>query len=91
MTPEETEALGIQLTCAQVIEFLAEYLNHGLPSDQRIIFEAHLAICQECRDYLASYQATIRLAQKTNATAEVPSIPEELIQAILAAQARTKL
>ena len=76
------------MTCKEVIDFLGEYLDGALPWRQRLVFNLHLVLCRHCRRYLASYSETVRLAR---ASGREPSsgaqlVPEELVQAILAAR-----
>jgi anti-sigma factor RsiW len=89
MSPTELEELGSQITCAQAIDFMRAYLDGELPRGQQEIFAAHLAICEDCRNYLASYESTIRLMQQSNDTEltneTYPPIPDELLNAILKA------
>jgi anti-sigma factor RsiW len=78
------------LSCRELIEFLADYLDDALPAAERAAFEAHLAVCPYCVDYLASYRETIHLgrqalAEKAEALEE---IPVELLDAILDARKR---
>ena len=72
------------MTCRELIEFLNDYIDGELPFDQRIKFDEHLGICSECRKYLATYEATIRISK--GAIKEQVQIPERLVQAILAAK-----
>jgi anti-sigma factor RsiW len=95
MSPAELEELGGQITCAQAIDFLDAYLADELPRAQRVIFEAHLAICEDCRNYLASYESTVSLVQQSGLEQEqaeeqtnserLPPLPPELLAAILSA------
>jgi len=77
-------------TCRDVIEFLRAYLDGELPADTRARFEEHLDACPPCLDYLDSYRATIALASEAFAEAGpdelADAVPEELVQAILAAR-----
>lgn len=75
------------VTCQELITFLADYVDGALPVDRRAEFERHLAVCQSCQAYLASYRDTIRLARGGAAAPElrVEDVPEELVSAILAA------
>ena len=52
------------LTCRELIEFLAAYLDAELPPAEHAAFEAHLVVCPNCVDYLASYRETIRLGKQ---------------------------
>ncbi len=79
------------MTCRDFVEFLSEYLSDELPARERAEFEAHLAECPPCVAYLDTYQKTIQLGKTAYALPDdqVPdTVPEELVQAILAARAR---
>ncbi len=81
------------MTCREFVEFLAEYLSDELPEDMRVAFDRHLAGCAECTAYLTSYKETIRFANAVCAEPEGPvpdGVPEELVQSILAAYARSE-
>lgn len=78
------------MTCREFIEFLLEYLSEELPETRRAEFERHLAACPHCVAYLRSYEETIKLGKAVFAQLDdlvPPEVPEELIQAILAARA----
>jgi len=73
------------MTCREVVEFLMAYLDGELPEEERRVFEEHLAECEECVAYLASYQRATRLG--ATAWEEEPcEAPPELVDAILAAR-----
>ena len=75
------------LTCRKLIE-LAGYYHDGELTPARLkTVEAHLAGCARCRTYLASYRATVELAQRAMRPADddPDRIPEDLIKDILAA------
>jgi len=62
-----------------------------LPKLQRRVFEFHLKVCRECRDYLAAYRRTIEVSKRVFDDADVPvpdDVPEDLVRAILDARAR---
>jgi anti-sigma factor RsiW len=74
------------ITCLEFENFIQNYLDDTLPIKQRKLFEWHMRLCKECRDYLAAYKRAIELGQATLGSANdpVPSdVPEDLIQAIL--------
>jgi anti-sigma factor RsiW len=50
------------LVCRQAVELVTDYLEEALPPAARRRFEAHLALCPHCTEYLAQMRATIRLA-----------------------------
>ncbi|MCG3130975.1 MAG: hypothetical protein FLDDKLPJ_01750 [Phycisphaerae bacterium] len=77
------------MTCRELIDFLADYLDDALSSRQRIVFETHLLVCPACRDYLKTYQHSIRLARKSLCEMEGKTpeeAPEDLIRAVLASR-----
>jgi anti-sigma factor RsiW len=77
------------VTCREFAEFIADYLSGELPPDRRAAFERHLGLCVNCQKYLAGYEETVKLGKRVFADddAAVPrQVPEELVQAILAAR-----
>ncbi len=77
------------ITCREFEEFVLRYLNGELPSTQANIFEWHLRICRECREYLAAYRRTIEIGIAVLGPADesVPDdVPEDLIKAVLDAR-----
>lgn len=88
------EALtGTELTCREIIDFLMAYLDGELPACKRTIFDLHLSICEDCRNYLDSYQSTIELERKLAGESVLPlqeqELPFDLIKAILASRDQT--
>ena len=75
------------LPCRFILEFLADYLDGQLPAETVAEFERHLAVCDSCVAYLASYKETIRMA-RTALDAPLPDPPQELVTAIVAALRR---
>jgi anti-sigma factor RsiW len=73
-----------------MIEVLMDYLEGELPPAERELLDLHLAACPECVDYLASYEQTVRLGKVCckSEEEEAEALPEELVQAILAARPR---
>ena len=75
------------LTCRELTEFLDDYLAGALAADRRALFDRHLAVCPDCRNYLASYRATVRLV-KAAGERTMQGVPEGLIKAVVAARER---
>ena len=74
------------VSCREVLDFLAAYLDGELAAGVRAGFEAHLARCPACVSYLEGYRETIRLGRDAYAP-DAPlaeDVPEELVEAILA-------
>ena len=62
------------LVCQQAVELVTDYLEGSLSRSARRRFEAHLADCPHCTEYLAQIRETIRLAGRVT--------PEDLTQAM---------
>ena len=78
-----------RLTCRECVEFLMEYIDDTLSTEVRVTFERHLAACANCVRYLESYKTTTTICKKAFAVRDgekLPPVPEELVQAILAAR-----
>ncbi len=73
------------ITCRELIDFIADYLEGGLSEIQLEDFQRHLAVCPSCRAYLATYQELMRAETMTLRYDDTPNedAPEELIRAIL--------
>ncbi len=79
------------LTCREFIGFLDDYLCRSQPPQVRADFESHLSVCPYCVDYLRTYEDAIKLGKCVHCDDEhpgqlPPDVPEELVQAILAAR-----
>lgn len=48
-----------EMSCRELVEVITEYLEGTLPGDARERFEAHLAECPYCANYLEQMRATI--------------------------------
>ena len=72
------------MTCREVIGFIMDYLDGALAASERREFEKHLAVCRSCVAYLRTYEMTIRM--ESAARIEDVTVPEELVQAILASR-----
>jgi anti-sigma factor RsiW len=73
------------ITCRELIDFIADYLEGALTQHQASDFTRHLGICPSCRAYLATYEVTIRAGKETLRYDDSANedAPEDLIQAIL--------
>ena len=78
------------MKCRECDEFLVDYVAGELPLEVIATFEQHLARCRNCRVYLEQYRATIKAGKTAcDAYREGLRMPEELIQAILAAKPKS--
>jgi predicted anti-sigma-YlaC factor YlaD len=73
------------MICREVTEFLADYLDGTLPLRQRLIFWTHLLLCRDCRRYLRSYAATLKLTRSLGEEThqQDSEIPRELFDAVM--------
>ena len=77
------------ITCVEFESFVQQYLDGELPEQQRFVFELHLKICRECRDYLAAYQRSMEVTRTVfeDPDAALPTeVPDDLIRAVLDAR-----
>jgi anti-sigma factor RsiW len=77
------------MNCREFVDFLMDYLEDALPAAQRTVFIAHLDGCPACITYLETYRETVRLGKQLCGDPEGPvpqEVPEDLVQAILAAR-----
>ena len=77
------------ITCRELIDFLADFVEGGLAPEQRREFDRHLAVCPSCVNYVESYKAAIQVGKAAFCHPDDPApadVPEELIAAILAAR-----
>jgi predicted anti-sigma-YlaC factor YlaD len=80
------------MTCREVVDFLTEYLEGALPSEQQRLFTTHLDACRDCVTYVKSYEEAVRLGKTALSRTDepaTPDVPEELVQGILAARRKS--
>ena len=78
--------MPLMISCEEVEEFILTYLDGELPPRQKRIFEWHLKLCRECRDYLKAYQRSLELGKAALTREDLPSLPEDLVKAIMASR-----
>ena len=74
------------ITCREFEDFVLRYLEGELPKRQARVFEWHMRLCRECREYLAAYKRSMEVSQTVLGAPEEPvpkDVPEDLITAIL--------
>lgn len=75
------------MTCRELTEFIADFLEDALPPETRAIFESHLEECPACQTFLETYRVTIVLERAAFSDERgCRDLPEELVRAILAAR-----
>jgi anti-sigma factor RsiW len=67
------------LVCRQVVEIVTDYLEGRLSRADRRRFDAHLAGCPHCTEYLAQLRATIELTGRITADDLTPPMRAELV------------
>ena len=65
------------LVCQQAVELVTDYLEGSLSRSARHRFEAHLAGCPHCTEYLAQMRETISLAGRLEPEDLTPQMREE--------------
>jgi anti-sigma factor RsiW len=65
------------LVCQQAVELVTDYLEGTLSGRARRQFEAHLAACLHCTEYLAQMRETINLAGRLEPEDLTPQMREE--------------
>ena len=74
-----------RVVCASGVELLMDYLEGVLPADVTAALEAHVAGCERCTAFVASYQATPRILRDATTMTLRPDI-EASLKAFLRAQ-----
>lgn len=50
------------ITCRELVELVTDYLESALPPSDLARFEAHLKICEPCRDYVQQVRQMVMAA-----------------------------
>ncbi len=67
------------LVCRQAVELVTDYLEGALSRRDRARFEAHLADCPHCHEYLNQMQATIAAIGRVEPETLAPDVQDELV------------
>jgi anti-sigma factor RsiW len=70
------------MTCRELDARIGDFVAGELGAEARAAFEAHVARCPSCREYVARYRATIRLAKAAFTNDEAP---RRLVAGVVAA------
>lgn len=73
------------VVCASGVELLMDYLEGVLPADVTAELEAHVAACEKCTAFVASYRATPRILRDGTAMT-LPAVLEDSLKAFLRAR-----
>jgi len=69
------------LTCAELVELVSDYIEGALALDDRVRFEEHLTICSGCANYLDQMRTTIALSGRLRVDALAPGVRADLVDA----------
>jgi anti-sigma factor RsiW len=67
------------VVCRQVVEIVTDYLEGTMSARDRAGFEAHLAGCPHCREYLAQMRKTLDVLGRIEAEDLAPEVQGELV------------
>ena len=70
---------GRDLVCQQAVELVTAYLEGRLSRSARRRFEAHLAGCPHCTEYLAQMRKTIQLTGTLTPDDLTPQMQDDFI------------
>jgi anti-sigma factor RsiW len=73
--------LDRELTCAQLVELVTDYLEQRMSADDTERFEEHLAFCDGCSTYLDQMRATIAATGRLRETDLPPELEERFLDA----------
>jgi hypothetical protein len=71
--------LDRELTCAEVVEVITDYLEDRMSIRNRERFEEHVAFCDGCSTYFDQMRATIRATGELRAEDIPPALEERLL------------
>jgi len=69
------------MACQELVEVITDYLEGTLPEADCTRFEAHLAICPACREYLEQMRALVRLTGRLTSKSLEPETVDSLLGA----------
>jgi anti-sigma factor RsiW len=67
------------MVCRQVVEVVTDYLEGTMAARERARFEAHLAGCPHCREYLAQMRKTLEILGRIEPEELAPEAQDELV------------
>jgi anti-sigma factor RsiW len=70
-----------EMACQELVDVITDYLEGPLPDPDCTRFEAHLATCPACQEYLEQMRALVRLTGRLTPK----SLEPETVDALLGA------
>ena len=92
MTNEIDKNEGTIIDCKNLEKFIIDFLDDDLPAKTKLSFLQHIEECEHCEAYLQGYRKTIDISKAAfveSEPAEKNKMPEELMDAILAASQKS--
>jgi anti-sigma factor RsiW len=69
------------MTCRELVELVSDYLEDRLRADERERFEGHLAVCEDCREYVEQMRETVRALGRLPEESLSPAARHGLLEA----------
>ena len=73
--------LAGELTCAELVELVTDYLDGALPSDDAGRFEEHIILCPGCASHFDQMRESIRVSGRLREEDLPPDVADRLVQA----------
>jgi anti-sigma factor RsiW len=70
-----------ELTCAELVELVTDYLEGALPPGEQERFEEHLISCEGCANHLDQMRSTIAVLGRLADDDLEPELLEDLLRA----------
>ena len=70
-----------QLSCQELVELVTDYAENTLSAKDRERFEAHLVICEGCRNYVEQLTATVAAVGRLRPEDISPEAEQALLEA----------
>ena len=70
-----------EMVCQELVELVTEYLEGALAPADRARFEAHLAICEGCVNYVSQMRQTIEAVHELRPEHVEATAPDDLLAA----------
>jgi predicted anti-sigma-YlaC factor YlaD len=67
------------LTCQELVELVTDYLEGALSRRDRVRFDAHIAGCTNCRQYVEQFRETVRLTGTLRESDVSPAAADALL------------
>ena len=70
-----------EMSCRELVEVITDYLEGAMAAEDRVRFEAHLAECPYCVDYLEQMRETIATLGSLGEESLSPEARDRLLHA----------